>query len=112
MRFTREIEYSHKESPNLNGSTNAAQLRQRTQRLEIPDKPISKSAVQSVGAACHQFLQKRGMICKLMSSYSGKPVKKEATGDRTKEVAERGAESGTFPTRSDSDGYSVSMIFR
>jgi hypothetical protein len=112
MRFTREVESSHKESPMLNGSTNAAPLGQRTQRLEIPDKPISKSAIQSVGAACHQFLQKRGMICKLKSSYSGKPVKKEATGDWTKEAAERCAESGTFPTRSDSDGDAVSMIFR
>ena len=93
-------------------TTNAARLRQRAEKLEIPDKPISTSAVQSVEAACHKFLQKRGMIYKLTSSYSGKRVKKEARGNRTKEAAERCAESGTFPTRSDSDGQAVSIIVR
>jgi hypothetical protein len=93
-------------------TTNAARLLQRAQRLEIPDKPISTSAAQSVDAACHKFLQKRGMIYKLTSSYSGKRVKKEARDNRTKEAAERCAESGTFPARSDSDGQAVSMTIR
>jgi hypothetical protein len=93
-------------------TTNAARLRQRAERLEIPDKPISTSAVQSVEAACHKYLQKRGMIYKLTSSYSGKRVKKEARDNKTKEATERCAESGTFPTRSDSDGQALSMIIR
>jgi hypothetical protein len=93
-------------------TTNAARLRQRTQRLEIPDKPISTSAVQSVEAACHKFLQKGGMIYKLTSSYSGKRVKKEANGNQTTEVAGRSAESSTLPTQSDSNGQAASMTFR
>jgi hypothetical protein len=52
------------------------------------------------------------MIYKLTSSFSGRPVKKGARGNKTKEAAERCAESGTFPTRSDSDGQVVSMIVR
>ena len=92
--------------------TNAMWVRQKAERLEIPDRPISTSAVQSVEAACHKFLQKRGMIYKLTSSYSGKRVKKEARDDNTKEAVERCAGSGTFPTRSDNDGHSASIIVR
>jgi hypothetical protein len=55
-------------------------------RLEIPDASLSATAVQS--------------------------VEEEARDDNTKEAAERCAESGTFPTRSDSDGQAVSMIVR
>jgi hypothetical protein len=80
--------------------------------VEIPDKPISTSAVQSVEAACHKFLQKRGMIYKLTSSYSGKRVKKEARANKAKEVADCGAESGTLPTQSDSEGQAASMTIR
>jgi hypothetical protein len=79
-------------------TTNVARLLQRAQRLEIPDKPISTSAAQSVDAACHKFLQKRGMIYKLTSSYSGRPVKKKAGGNKTKEA--------------DGDGPAVSMTIR
>ena len=93
-------------------TNNGARLRQSAQRLEIPDAPLSTVVIQSVEAACQKFLQARRMIYKLTSSYSGRPVKKEARGNQTKEAAERFAESGTFPTRSDSDGQTVSMIVR
>jgi hypothetical protein len=93
-------------------TTNAVRLRQRAQRLEIPDAPLSTRAIQSVEAACHKFLQARGMIYRLTSSYSGRPVKKEARGNKMKEAAERCAQSRTFPTRYDSDGQAVSMIVR
>ena len=43
---------------------------------------------------------------------SGRPVKKGAGGNKRKGAEERCAESGTFPTRSDSDGHAVSMIVR
>ena len=39
-------------------------------------------------------------------------VKKEARGNKTEEAAERCAETGTFPTRSDIDGQVASMIVR
>jgi|GraSoi2013_100cm_1033763.scaffolds.fasta_scaffold157800_2 hypothetical protein len=93
-------------------TTNAERLRQRAERLEIPNKPISTSAVQSVEAACHKFLQKRGMIYKLTSSYSGKRVKKEARTNKAKEVADCGGELGTLPTQSDSDEQAASMTIR
>jgi hypothetical protein len=93
-------------------TTSGARLRQSAQRLEIPDAPLSMVAIQSVEAACHKYLQERGMIYKLTSSYSGRPVKKGARGNKTKGAAERCAESGTFPTRSDSNGQTVSMIVR
>jgi hypothetical protein len=93
-------------------TTYGARLRQSAQRLEIPDAPLSMVAIQSVEAACHKYLQRRGMIHKLTSSYSGRPVKKAARGNTTSQAAERCAESGTFPTRSDSDGQAVSMIVR
>jgi hypothetical protein len=54
----------------------------------------------------------REMIYKLTSSYSGRPAKKEARGNKTKQAAECCPESGTFPTRSDSDGQTVSIIVR
>ena len=59
-------------------TSNAARLRQRAQRLEIPDTPLSTVAIQSVGAACHKYLQERGLIQKWTSSYSGKRVKKNS----------------------------------
>lgn len=90
-------------------TTNIARLRQRAQRLEIPDAPLSTVLIQSVEAACHKFLQARGMIYKLTRSYS---AKKEARGNETKGSVERCAESGTFPTRFDSDGQVVSMTIR
>ncbi len=100
-------------------TTNIARLRQRAQRLEIPDAPLSTVVIQSVEAACHKFLQARGMIYKFTRSYSAKKEargnktkKKEARGNKTKEAVERCAESGTFPTQSDSDGQTVSMIVR
>lgn len=93
-------------------TTNAVRLRQRAQRLEIPDAPLSTVAIQSVEAACHKYLQERGMIYKLTSSYSGRRVKKEARDDNTKEEAERCAESGSFPPQSDSDEQAVSMTIR
>ena len=38
-------------------------------------------------------------------------VSTDGEGDQTKEAGERCAESGTFPTRFDSDGQVVSMNF-
>jgi hypothetical protein len=93
-------------------TTNGARLRQSAQRLEVPDAPLSKVAIQSVVAACHKYLQEHGIMPKLTSSFSGRQVKKGAKGNKTKEATERCAESGTFPTRSDSDGQVVSMIVR
>ena len=94
-------------------TTSGARLRQSAQRLEIPDAPLFMVAIQSVDAACNKYLEKRGMMYKWTSSYSGKRVKKEPGGDFDKrEAADRCAEKGTFPTRSDSDGQSVSMIVR
>jgi hypothetical protein len=93
-------------------ATNVTRLRQRAQRLEIPDAPLSTVVIQSVEAACHKFLQAREMIYKFTSSYSGRPVKKEARGNQRKQAAERCTGSGTFPTRSDGDGQTVSMIVR
>jgi hypothetical protein len=94
-------------------TTNATRLRQKAQRLELPDKPVSTTVLQSVYAACNKYLEKRGMMYKWTSSYSGKRVKKEPGGDfDNREAADRCAQTGTFPTRSDSDGQSVSMIVR
>ena len=56
---------------------NAMRLRQKAQRLELPDKPVSTTVLQSVDAACNKYLEKRGMMYKWTSSYSGKRVKKE-----------------------------------
>ena len=39
-------------------------------------------------------------------------VQPNGEGDRTKEEGERWAESGTSPTRFESDGQAVSMIIR
>jgi hypothetical protein len=39
-------------------------------------------------------------------------VQPNGEGDQTKEAGERRAESGTFPTRFDSDGQAVSMTVR
>jgi hypothetical protein len=50
-------------------------MRQKTQRLEIPDKPISTSTVESVEAACRKFLAGRGMKFK-WTGYGTKHVKK------------------------------------
>jgi hypothetical protein len=92
---------------------NAMRLRQKAQRLELPDKPVSTTVLQSVDAACNKYPEKRGMMYKWTSSYSGKRVKKELGAILTRgEAADRCAETGTLPTRSDSDGQSVSMIVR
>ena len=94
-------------------TTNGALLRQSAQRLELPDKPVSTTVLQSVDAACNKYLEKRGMMYKWTSSYFGKRVKKEPGGDFNKrEAADRCAETGTFPPGSGSDGQSVSMIVR
>jgi hypothetical protein len=50
-------------------------VRQKTQRLEIPDKPVSTSTVESVEAACRKFLAGRGMKFK-WTGYGTKQVKK------------------------------------
>jgi len=93
-------------------TTNGVRLCQSAQRLEFPDAPLSMVAIQSMEPACHKYLRERERIYKLMSSFSGRPVKKRARGNKTKEAAERCAESGTFPARSDSNGQVVSMIVR
>jgi hypothetical protein len=56
-------------------STDAGRIRRKTQKLEIPDKPISPSIVESVEAACRKFLAGRGMIFK-WTGYGTKQVKK------------------------------------
>jgi hypothetical protein len=56
-------------------STDAARMRQKTQRLEIPDKPVSTSTVESVEAACRKFFAERGMIIR-WTGYGTKQVKK------------------------------------
>jgi hypothetical protein len=78
-------------------TTNGARLRQRAERLETPDKPVSTSAAQSVEAACRKFLEERGMIYKL-TSYGARLVKKEASGNKTREA--------------DGAGQAVSMTIR
>jgi hypothetical protein len=50
-------------------------MRQKTQRLEIPDKPVSTSTLESVEAACHKFFAERGMIFR-WTSYGTMQVKK------------------------------------
>ncbi len=42
-------------------TTNALRLRQKAQRLELLDKPVSTTVLQSVDAACNKYLEKRGM---------------------------------------------------
>ena len=79
-------------------TTNGARLRQSAQRLEIPDAPLSMVATQSVEAACHKYLPERDDI------QVDEQLFRKARGNKTKEAAERCAESGTFPTRSHSDG--------
>jgi hypothetical protein len=59
----------------INGSTDAMRMRQKTQRLEIPDKPVSTSTLESVEAACHKFFAERGMIFR-WTSYGTMQVKK------------------------------------
>jgi len=49
--------------------------RQKAQRLEIPDKPISTSTLESVEAACRKFFAGRGMKFK-WTGYGTKQVKK------------------------------------
>jgi hypothetical protein len=43
-------------------TTNAMRLRQKAQRLELPDKPVSTTVLQSVDAACNKYPEKRGMM--------------------------------------------------
>jgi hypothetical protein len=52
-------------------------MRQKTQKLEIPDKPVSTSTLQSVEAACRKFLAERGMIFR-WTSYGAKQLKKHS----------------------------------
>ena len=93
-------------------TTNTARLRQRAQRLEIPDEPISTVAIQSVQAACHQFLKNRGMLYN-WTSRSTRLGRRKLMANETKEVAARGAENqATLPTQSDSDGQTVSITVR
>ena len=54
--------------------TNAMRKRLRAQRLEIPDKSLSVSALDSVEVACRKFLEKRGI-----SSNSFWRVKKKSS---------------------------------
>jgi hypothetical protein len=56
-------------------STDAARMRQKTQRLEIPDKPISTGTLESVEAACRKFFAERGVIFR-WTGYGTKQAKK------------------------------------
>jgi hypothetical protein len=56
-------------------STDAMRMRQKTQRLEIPDKPISTSTLESVEAACRKFFAGRGVIFR-WTGYGTKQAKK------------------------------------
>jgi hypothetical protein len=51
-------------------------MRQKTQRLEIPDKPVSASTLESVEAACRKFFAERGVIFR-WTGYGTKQVKKQ-----------------------------------
>jgi hypothetical protein len=57
-------------------STDAIRMRQKTQRLEIPDKPVSASTLESVEAACRKFFAERGVIFR-WTGYGTKQVKKQ-----------------------------------
>jgi len=57
MATNSRYQYNKPSHNYINGSTDAARLRQKTQRLEIPDKPVSTSTVVSVEAACASFLR-------------------------------------------------------
>jgi hypothetical protein len=56
-------------------TTDAVRLRQKAQRLEIPDTPVSTSTVESVEAACRKFFAERGMIIR-WTGFGTKQVKK------------------------------------
>jgi hypothetical protein len=56
-------------------STDAARMRQKTQRLEIPDKLVSTSTLESVEAACRKFFAERGVRFK-WTGYGTKQLKK------------------------------------
>jgi hypothetical protein len=56
-------------------STDAIRMRQKTQRLEIPDKPVSTGTLESVEAACRKFFVERGVILR-WTGYGTKQVKK------------------------------------
>jgi len=60
---------------NQMSSTDMTRLRQKTQKLEIPDKPVSTSSLQSVEAACRKFLAGRGIKFK-WTGYGTKQVRK------------------------------------
>jgi hypothetical protein len=58
-------------------STDSMRMRQKTQRAEIPDKPVSASTVESVEAACRKFFAERGMVIR-WTGYGTKQVKKDS----------------------------------
>ena len=63
-------------------STDAMRMRQKTQRLEIPDKPVSTSTLESVEAACRKFLAERRHDIQVdgLRHEAGKEVKFLAVG--------------------------------
>ena len=70
-------------------STDAIRMRQKTQRLEIPDKPVSTSTLESVEAACRKFFAERGVIFR-WTGCGMRLVRKEANGNRTREAEGKG----------------------
>ena len=59
-------------------TTDAMRARQKAQILEIPDTPVSSSALRSVYVACGKFLEQRGMGgSKFASGYRVRLGKKE-----------------------------------
>jgi hypothetical protein len=58
-------------------ATDAMRKRQKARVLEIPDAPVSASALRSVYFACGKFLEQRGMGgSKFASGYRVRPGKK------------------------------------
>ena len=60
-------------------ATDATRKRQKARVLEIPDAPVSGSALRSVYFACGKFLEQRGMgVSKFASGYRVRQSKKES----------------------------------
>ena len=81
-------------------------MRQKTQRLEIPDKPISIGTLESVEAACRKFLVGRGRMFR-WTRYGVKQVKKALrlrvrVGDRVLRPCSSDHSSPEYPDRLES----------
>jgi hypothetical protein len=70
-------------------ATNAVRLRQRAQRLEVPDKPVSNGTF-SVRADCVPSVSSERGIIYNWTSCGTRLVRKEANDNKTKEAAGEG----------------------